>query len=264
MKVTVVSDLHLEFDPEFVLENPGSDTLILSGDILVVNYFKRSVDSPYHSVAINFARFIEDVCSKWKNVIYVVGNHEFYHGYIDVELDFLKNFFSHIPNLHILENGFVEIDDVLFVGSTLWFDGNKRNPTTLHMLNHMMNDFRIIQWQKQNYRKFRPEDAVSKHEDAVAFIKNAIEGYDGKIVVCTHHSPCHGSIAAKYKHEMHMNGGYHSDLSNLILDSGISLWTHGHTHDTFKYMLGDTQIVCNPKGYRNENPFFNPSLVIDV
>jgi hypothetical protein len=47
-----------------------------------------------------------------------------------------------------------------------------------------------------------------------------------------------------------MNGGYHSDLSEFILDRpAIKLWTHGHTHEEFDYMIGDTRVVCNPRGY---------------
>ena len=47
-----------------------------------------------------------------------------------------------------------------------------------------------------------------------------------------------------------MNGGYSSDLSEFILDNPqIKLWTHGHTHEDFDYMIGSTRIVCNPRGY---------------
>ena len=47
-----------------------------------------------------------------------------------------------------------------------------------------------------------------------------------------------------------MNGGYHTDLSEFILDHPeIVLWTHGHTHEPFDYMIGTTRIVCNPRGY---------------
>ena len=44
--------------------------------------------------------------------------------------------------------------------------------------------------------------------------------------------------------------GSYSDLSEFILDRpGIKLWTHGHTHENFDYMIGSTRIVCNPRGY---------------
>jgi len=31
----------------------------------------------------------------------------------------------------------------------------------------------------------------------------------------------------------------------------IKLWTHGHTHEEFDYMVGTTRVVCNPRGYIN-------------
>ena len=47
-----------------------------------------------------------------------------------------------------------------------------------------------------------------------------------------------------------MNGAYSSDLSEFILaNPQIKLWTHGHTHDVFDYMIGSTRVVCNPRGY---------------
>jgi hypothetical protein len=39
-------------------------------------------------------------------------------------------------------------------------------------------------------------------------------------------------------------------LHDYILDRPkIKLWTHGHTHDVFDYMLGTTRVFCNPRGY---------------
>ena len=47
-----------------------------------------------------------------------------------------------------------------------------------------------------------------------------------------------------------MNGGYSSDLDEFILGHPqIRLWTHGHTHEPFDYIIGSTRIVCNPRGY---------------
>jgi hypothetical protein len=47
-----------------------------------------------------------------------------------------------------------------------------------------------------------------------------------------------------------MNGCYSSDLEAFILDHPeICLWTHGHTHEDFDYMIGTTRVVCNPRGY---------------
>jgi hypothetical protein len=66
-----------------------------------------------------------------------------------------------------------------------------------------------------------------------------------------------------------MNGAYHSDLREFILDRPqIKLWTHGHTHHPFDYMIGETRIVCNPRGYENdgysEDTGWNPNLILEI
>ena len=75
-------------------------------------------------------------------------------------------------------------------------------------------------------------------------------GNPGKIVVVGHHSPCKQSTKPQYEKDVIVNGAYSSDLTEFILDHPeIKLWTHGHTHHEFDYMIGSTRIVCNPRGY---------------
>ena len=40
-------------------------------------------------------------------------------------------------------------------------------------------------------------------------------------------------------------------MTNLIMDNDkkIKYWIHGHTHDACDYMIGDTRVLCNPRGY---------------
>jgi len=87
--------------------------------------------------------------------------------------------------------------------------------------------------------------------------------------VVGHHSPSFQSVHDMYKHETLMNGGYHSDLSEFIMDHPqIKLWTHGHTHHPFDYTIGETRVVCNPRGYENdgysENSGWNPNILLEV
>ncbi|MCY1376215.1 hypothetical protein D9M69_636870 [compost metagenome] len=46
------------------------------------------------------------------------------------------------------------------------------------------------------------------------------------------------------------------------------LWVHGHTHDSFDYMLHGTRVACNPRGYAkngvNENPLFGSNSVVQI
>ena len=69
-------------------------------------------------------------------------------------------------------------------------------------------------------------------------------------MVVGHHSPSSLSIAEWYKDDTLMNGAFHSDLSEFIMDRPqIKLWTHGHMHNVSDYMIGETRVVCNPRGY---------------
>ena len=105
---------------------------------------------------------------------------------------------------------------------------------------------------KSRPARFSPEDAVEDHKKMVEYIRIMTEGKNDKFVVVGHHAPSKQSTHPRYKDEQLMNGGYSSDLSEFILDHPqIKLWTHGHTHETFDYMIGSTRIVCNPRGYIN-------------
>lgn len=266
MKIALASDLHLEFG-SISLENDGADVLILSGDIIVANDLQqRDVYNikGYADRSNKFHTFFEECSSRFPHVIYVMGNHEHYHGDFAKSYTTLRDNLSYLRNLHILEREYVTIDDVTFIGGTLWTDMNNGDSLTLYHMRTMMNDFRIVKNSNRevNFRdpegkfhtrpaKFCPEDAFEEHVKMKEFIRHVIEGqFDEKFVVVGHHAPSKQSTKPRYKDDVIMNGGYSSDLSEFILDHPqIKLWTHGHTHDKFDYMIGSTRIVCNPRGY---------------
>lgn len=54
-----------------------------------------------------------------------------------------------------------------------------------------------------------------------------------------------------------------------LQSSGPALWSHGHTHKSVDYMVGDCRIVSNPRGYREseeffENKAFDAGLIVEV
>ena len=107
---------------------------------------------------------------------------------------------------------------------------------------------------KETPARFSPEDAVVDHKQMLEVLSNTLrETPDGmKVIVVGHHAPSKLSTHPRYADETLMNGAYSSDLSEFILDNpNIKLWTHGHTHEDFDYMIGSTRIVCNPRGYIN-------------
>ena len=111
---------------------------------------------------------------------------------------------------------------------------------------------------------------VQRHQQTLDYIKSVVaERPDEKFVVVTHHSPSYKSVHEEYQAEYLMNGAYHSDLSDFILDRPqIKLWTHGHTHHPFDYMIGETRIVCNPRGYENdgysEDTGWKPDILLEI
>ena len=278
MKLALASDLHLEFG-HIELENPGVDVLILSGDICVASKFGPDYD-----------RFFNDVSKAFKHVVYIVGNHEHYNGDFNKTIDTLRMVLARYENVHLLDKETFVLDDVTFIGGTLWTDMNKEDVTTLITMPSVMNDFRRVinsnrkvshkvpiykkdaegnfvyknvdnmsttvidhYEHREQVAKFSPEDSVEDHKKMVEYIRSITEGkFDQKFVVVGHHAPSKLSTHPKYAREVIMNGAYSSDLSEFILDHPqIKLWTHGHTHEEFDYMLGETRIVCNPRGYIN-------------
>ena len=284
MKIALASDVHLEFGHLELNNVDNADVLVLSGDICVASKFGP-----------NYDRFFQDASRLFKNVVYIMGNHEHYDGDFAKSESILRAALERYSNVHFLEKEIVKIDDVTFIGGTLWTDMNKEDPLTMFHVQRRMNDFRIVrnsnrmvtrtvplyelnpdytedgknggkyatkeggglieigQKKKQEPSTFCPEDAVPEHKAMVDYIRTVIEGkFDEKFVVVGHHAPSKQSTHPRYQHDALMNGAYSSSLDEFILDHPqIKLWTHGHTHEDFDYMIGTTRVFCNPRGYIN-------------
>jgi predicted phosphodiesterase len=262
------------------VKTENADVLVLAGDICVATQLQAHDDPWPTDRSMNVHQFFQDACRQFPVVIYIAGNHEHYHGDFRYTLQLLRGHLGYLDNLHILDKECFEYDGVTFIGGTLWTDMNKEDPLTLQCVGQMMNDFRIIKnsnnkvqykepvygrkadgqtdWNNITGHEFRTRDAmfttqdcVEDHKKMLGYIKSVVEGkYDQKFVVVGHHTPSKMSIHPRFKDESLMNGGYSSELSEYILDHPqIKVWVHGHTHDRFDYMIGDTRVVCNPRGY---------------
>lgn len=101
--------------------------------------------------------------------------------------------------------------------------------------------------------KFSPEDVVVEHMRSLDYIRHVHDNLPPweHMVVVGHHTPSFASCHPRWSADKEMNGAYHSDLSEFILDRpAIKLWFHGHTHETYDYMIGSTRVLCNPRGYK--------------
>jgi Icc-related predicted phosphoesterase len=280
MKIQLASDLHLEFADVDIKNTTGADVLILSGDILVADDLRNqpvslsweALPEEGHGRAkrsMRYRDFFQRVSFQFKHVIYIMGNHEHYHGKFDKSAAVIRETLGYlnIRNVHLLDRDTVEIDGVHFVGGTMWTDCNKGDPMTQYHLEHCMTDFRVIRIAGENFKKFLPMRTVIEFTKTRDYFKTVIDNLpkDSKIVVCSHHAPSHLSIHEIYKNDTLMNGGYSSDLSEFILDRPqIRAWTHGHMHNNFDYVVGDTRVMCNPHGYPGENDQFDFNFTFEV
>jgi Icc-related predicted phosphoesterase len=281
MKIALASDIHLEFGDILLKNEENADVLILSGDICTAKVFKHK---PKERVKVK--DFFKRVSFQFPQVIYVMGNHEHYDFDIAKTYDRLKAELADLPNVHLLEKESYTIGDITFVAGTLWTDMNKGDALTKWHCGQHMNDFKLIDNSNRmthhtnkvyaknpdgsglhlkdadgnlvveridHYEKvsrWSVEDSVEDHNKMLDYINIVTQDKTKCYVTVTHHAPSPLSIDDCYKEDTLMNGAFHSDLSEFILDRPqIKLWTHGHMHNRSDYIIGETRVVCNPRGY---------------
>lgn len=277
LKIDIISDVHLEFGDLPIKNTHNAQVLVMAGDICVAkdlhDFPDSSLDVPVVSnrrqQTETYRNFFRRVCEQYPNVIYVMGNHEHYHGNFDETEKILRDEFQrqNLP-IHLLNRQTVDINGVTFIGTTLWSDFNNANPISMYECSTMMNDYRVIRFASKNYRRLRPQDTLDEHIKNIKFINETLSSTKNPVVVVGHHAPSTLSTKPQYQTDHHINGAYRSDLSNIMLDNpNIRYWIHGHTHDNFYYAVGSTQVVCHPRGYLNyerESHAIDPYIPLTV
>jgi len=273
MKVAVCSDLHLEFGDLTLKNEENADVLILGGDILIayeLEYFNPNLAdyTTQEARGRRYYDFLKNCCAEFQKVLMVMGNHEHYHGDFKYSFDYISNATKDLENFFLLDKESMLIDGHMFFGGSLWTDMNDEDRYTMKSIASFMSDFQLVNNShnmvsfkvyddggkivfRERPAKFTPEDSVEDHKKFLVKLSTCLEHNSvTPFVVVGHHSPSKFSTHPKYKDEKVTNGAYSSDLNEFILNNRqIKLWTHGHTHEEFDYMIGTTRVVCNPRGY---------------
>ena len=250
MKLNVLSDLHLSRGALPIPAN-DADVVVLAGDIA------RPREAM--SWASAFA----------KPVLYVPGNHEFYGGSIAGTVEELKRL-SAGTRIRVLDNDEALIEGVRFLGTTLWtdfmlFGDGEARAAAMREAQRLMRDFSSI---RLGEAPFTPDASAALFAQHAAWLAQKLaQPYAGHTVVITHHAPSRNSIHPRFADSL-LNACFVSDAERLIDGSRARLWIHGHTHDSFDYVVNGTRVLCNPRGYAkngvNENPMFDPDLIAHV
>ena len=247
MQVRVFSDLHLEFDTAMGHEfDPGTgDILVLAGDVCLA----ADIYNPLYQ------EFFHKCIQGYNRVFYVMGNHESYHGDFNQTYSLLK---EGLPEgITLLHNTVHKVDGVNFIGATLWTNMNNLNVETIEQARNGMNDYHLVE-------NFSPEISIDQHLFTREWFNSVIPTLEGPVFVITHHAPSPQSVKGRY---VGSEGMYSSDLEQFICNHpNVTHWAHGHIHENNDYMIGNCNVISNPRGYNGSelNPNFDPSLSIEV
>ena len=266
MKLHLHSDLHLEFADHQLM---GGDVLLLAGDICVADLLREErTDKESHRHKERYKRFFGEECSKYGKTYYIMGNHEHYGGLFDETANILVDFLRD-TNVTLLDKQFVQLKEGWkLYGATFWTDYNRGDWHCMHAAKDQMNDHRVIRkmWEGVE-RKFVPNQAMEEHHRARTKLLEGLRADGDNVVVMTHHAPHRKSTHPRYESQHLLNHAYHSDQEELMLNNPqIKHWFHGHTHDTFNYMVGECQVGCNPRGYAGYelNSGYNPLFEVEL
>lgn len=262
MKFKLLSDLHLEF---YGAERPGlrkqkvwkpketpedKDTvLLLAGDIHVGRHAEP---------------WIDEMCERFKEVVYIAGNHEFYHNEYSKVLDFWENKFQG-GNFTFLENDhYTNYDEGYRIfGATLWT--NVVDPFNVWHGRKIMTDYQVIKFNHMgsgHIRNLNVQDTNNFHLYTIQKLQQWLQvPWEGKTIVMTHHLPHPLCVQEKWKGN-NLNDFFMTNLDNIIERFDIDYWVHGHTHDNVDVTVHGTRILCNPMGYHGVqlNQDFNEDL----
>ena len=246
MKIQIASDVHFEFfsGKHHILSwleelYTDADVLILAGDVW----------SSSPRILKSFFPVMAEIASHYKEVIYVLGNHEFYHGYVDDTIGMISSQCDLISNLHLLNNESIEIAGKKIFGGTMWFPKSKQTD----LYSSFLNDFSQI----RGFKDYFPNSNIE-------FISKCMRANPD--IVVSHHLPHEDSVASDFKSEP-TNCFYVADNAIEVLDSvQPELWIHGHTHSSCDYEIDCTRVICNPFGYHGyeKNLGFELNKVIEL
>lgn len=269
MKLWIWSDVHLEISKTHIdFARPDADIIIIAGDL---------------THADRVSEVAKDIIDRYQiPIIYVAGNHEYYASQqrsSSLESDQLllklaerdSENWSH--RFYVLDEDTVVIDDIRFIGATLWTDCrlNLKNESQLktRMRNseNLIRDFSSIRMRSGD--RFSAAEMIALNASNAAYIRNQVsKDFVGKTVIVSHQLPHPACISERYQDsEANYLFSNSEEAFVEVLNSGrVDAWICGHSHQATDVIVGKTRVVCNPHGYKFEQGKngFRSDLVIEI
>ena len=247
MKIQIASDLHFEMwqedlpDPvDQFTPDETRDLLILAGDI---TNGRTDYGLPFIGRELNISP-----------VIYVPGNHEYYYSSKQKVDDWWRAFGKYHAGFYYLNDDTAEIGGLTFYGACWCSDfwGEEQH----YYFNRLIADFHLTRdWD------------TTRHVEEFRRVTDNMAALAGKVdVVITHFPPTLAALDRRLYEGSLLNPYFINDCEWLVQYLKPKLWVSGHTHTPFDYQVGDTRVIGNPRGYREEpaQPGFSATKTVEV
>ncbi len=252
MRIKLISDVHLgSWDKIPNIDINDIDVLVIAGDL---DERDKGLEFLYSLLEQNTSL----------QIIYVFGNHEYYASSksskynLDNLYDTLKSINKYPDRLHILDNNIVYINNIKFIGCTLWTDINDSNPLDIHEVWNGLNDYKYI---KTTSGKIKPFRTTYEYRKSSEFIKNELLNKHDKTVVVTHHKPFVEDEDKKFD----LWSAFSNNFLNMFnTDNKPDYWLFGHTHIKYDKIFNGVRCVNNPYGYSSEKILYDDNLIVEI
>jgi UDP-2,3-diacylglucosamine pyrophosphatase LpxH len=266
--IQIISDIHLELSstlssssfpriPVAKHAESGEDAniLVLAGDI-------GNLKEPNSR---KLKEFLEYCSRNWSHVIYVPGNHEFYHSkktHQTLRKEY-QTLCAEFHNVYWLYNDMKIINGVRFYGTPLFTKLNVSKEAEYSGL----NDLRYIHTKNDKYwtvpmtiRQWNQELSEPCHSWLSGVMKDTHEHMflrDIPIVCITHFPPIReGTSHPKYDTQsVEIKEYFANDIHNTLFRETLpksSIVISGHTHYSYDMILDDIRYISHQMGYRDE------------
>ncbi len=289
MNIQLMSDLHLEVNPDFrATPHPSADVLVLAGDIGSYQPGSALAGLPMDFGLSRFSPVAGQNPHRpngWPTpVIFVPGNHEFDGQDHDSTRQHLAKTCNRL-GIVLLDDGVHVMGSVRFIGSTLWSDfdalggemtykpraygeGETRRlrlrAKAFSAANHYLAKFHST----NEGLPLMAEQVRELSLASQAWLTTQLhvphpQGDGGKTVVVTHFAPSLRSHDPRYGLQPG-TCGFCNAMDDLL--PLADAWLHGHLHSPSNYRVGKCQVRANPLGYAssNEQRYFDPHGLVAV
>lgn len=262
MLISIHSDLHFNdrttFADDIFVKSEYADVIILAGDITegieLLSYYIEKVKEN----------------NPLKPIIFIPGNHE-YEGEDFYEAQSkMRSVCEKFVGVYLLDNDFVEISGVEFIGSTLWTDFRSIYAQSQHYewawalkeITEFVCDFRMI---KNNGQFITPDFMVERFKRSHQFIaKRLKESTASKKVVITHFAPHPDLCNVKFIGDT-LTPYFNADARDLFkLKPDAWIWGHTHCNHHNGASINGVRCLTNQRGFSSENTGYNKDYLVEI